>query len=164
MHSLPTARVIPVVSTFGSPKLPRRCGQCSHGQIELQAKLLNYFLGSNKSNINQSHGLRARITHTFTYWWPARSVLWYSVSMSSASMVCLPATYEIWTNICCAHHRLRGDCTRAHSRRYTSKHTRAAWDASTPSHLLHAGPVSNLHCSPSTCSDFFFNLKVFIKE
>jgi len=24
-------------------------------QIELQAKLLNYFLGSNKSNINQSH-------------------------------------------------------------------------------------------------------------
>ena len=25
-----------------------------HEQIELQAKLLNYFLGSNKSNINQS--------------------------------------------------------------------------------------------------------------
>jgi hypothetical protein len=24
-------------------------------QIELQAKLLNYFLGSNKSNINQTH-------------------------------------------------------------------------------------------------------------
>ena len=26
-------------------------------QIELQAKLLNYFLGSNKSNINQSTGV-----------------------------------------------------------------------------------------------------------
>ena len=42
-------------------------------QIELQAKLLNYFLGSNKSNINQSHssarleGLRAerdRLLHS----------------------------------------------------------------------------------------------------
>ena len=34
-------------------------------QIELQAKLLNYFLGSNKSNINQSAKLRSR-------WYDAR--------------------------------------------------------------------------------------------
>ena len=30
---------------------------CVLEQIELQAKLLNYFLGSNKSNINQYRGL-----------------------------------------------------------------------------------------------------------
>jgi len=32
-------------------------------QIELQAKLLNYFLGSNKSNINQSIGNLMLIHH-----------------------------------------------------------------------------------------------------
>ena len=32
-------------------------------QIELQAKLLNYFLGSNKSNINQPGGCRSLILH-----------------------------------------------------------------------------------------------------
>jgi hypothetical protein len=31
-------------------------------QIELQAKLLNYFLGSNKSNINQSRSLENLIS------------------------------------------------------------------------------------------------------
>jgi len=30
-------------------------------QIELQAKLLNYFLGSNKSNINQCKGMSAHL-------------------------------------------------------------------------------------------------------
>jgi len=35
-------------------------------QIELQAKLLNYFLGSNKSNINQSveENLQSQLTHS----------------------------------------------------------------------------------------------------
>jgi len=84
MHfrSLPTARVIPVVPTFGSPELPRR-----HRR---------------QTGIWKDED----ITITFTCWWPARSVWWYSVSIS-ASMVCLPATCEIWTNIYCAHHRLR---------------------------------------------------------
>jgi len=40
-------------------KLPRFAGTQNlwlvDEQIELQAKLLNYFLGSNKSNINQDH-------------------------------------------------------------------------------------------------------------
>jgi len=33
-------------------------------QIELQAKLLNYFLGSNKSNINQSADLLCHVSST----------------------------------------------------------------------------------------------------
>ena len=42
---------------------------CNHEQIELQAKLLNYFLGSNKSNINQKSDtaefVRSRNTNRF---------------------------------------------------------------------------------------------------
>jgi len=95
-HCLPTARVIPVVPTFGSPKLPQR-----------RRHQTGIWKDEGMPRGQCSHGLRANITHTFTRQWPARCVLWYSVSMSSASMVCLLTTYKIWTDICCAHHRLR---------------------------------------------------------
>ena len=39
----------------------------SKEQIELQAKLLNYFLGSNKSNINQKKTLCAREVHRMVF-------------------------------------------------------------------------------------------------
>jgi len=94
MHfrSQPTARVIPVVPTFGSPELPQRRQRWTGIWKE--------------EGMPRDSAHTARMTHTFTCQWPACSVQWYSVSMS-AFMVCLLATYEIWMNICCTHHRLR---------------------------------------------------------
>jgi len=43
--------------------VPRVCVSAQFEQIELQAKLLNYFLGSNKSNINQCKGAVLRAAH-----------------------------------------------------------------------------------------------------
>jgi len=39
------------------------------------------------------------------------------------------------------------------SRWFSSNYPRVAWAASTPSHLLHASSVPNLHGSPSRCFD-----------
>jgi len=85
---------------------------------------------------------------------------WYSVSMS-ASMVCFrrPMRFEwIYTVpiIDCVH--TPGDCTRAHSMWCTSNHPRVAWPASTPSHLLHSGPVSKMMEEATCCVPYVFNL------
>jgi len=51
-------------------------------QIELQAKLLNYFLGSNKSNINQSGLLRTNTVAAKRNLLAERTGLGKSVSVS----------------------------------------------------------------------------------
>jgi len=52
-------------------------------------------------------------------------------------------------------------CTRAPSRWGASNYLRVAWDASTPSHLLRAGSVPNLHRSPSTLFGGNFSCSYF---
>jgi len=48
-------------------------------QIELQAKLLNYFLGSNKSNINQKPADFGERFFFGLFWWPAGKGRWSAV-------------------------------------------------------------------------------------
>ena len=49
-----TIRLVQWLGGSSKPKKERKKERNLLEQIELQAKLLNYFLGSNKSNINQS--------------------------------------------------------------------------------------------------------------
>ena len=77
-------------------------------QIELQAKLLNYFLGSNKSNINQSGGgtvggresgreRAAQPTHKYT---PCLSVAW---AIMLFTLVSPSASSDAVRTSCCFH-------------------------------------------------------------
>jgi len=106
-------------------------------------------------------GLRTRITHTFTCRWPSRSVRWHSVSMSP-SMVCLPATYEIWTNIYCTHHRLQVYAWWLNTCTLNAMHIKPSAGCLTCEHSFPppGGPVSNLHCSPLTL--FWWRRQLFV--
>ena len=115
------------------------------------------------------HRVRARIPRAFKCWWPPSSAHWFfSVSLSTslcASMVCVLATHQIWTNG--YHHRLRAYALWLHM-----CISQVIWI--NPS----AGCLSCEHSFPplaykapsswwsliKTKKIIFFNLRLFIKE
>ena len=73
-------------------------------QIELQAKLLNYFLGSNKSNINQSQRLHFGV-YIFTYMytefgWVCMYLRIYTQSLHVFVFIYTIGTWNLYMLVC----------------------------------------------------------------